>query len=133
VKITRFDRSSDLIIVRGYVWGPYGAPAPLRLAVDTGAAETIIIPDVLDELGYGAHQGEAITVLRSAVGREQGYLIRVLRFACLGFQAADFRVHAHDLPEGFGLDGLIGLSFLRDFDYQVRSRQGRIVVERAAE
>jgi predicted aspartyl protease len=133
VKVTRFDRARDLIIVGGRVWGPHGPPTPLRLVVDTGAAETIIVPDVLDELGYSPRQGEAITVLRSAVGREEGYLIRVARFACLGFHLKDFRVHAHDLPEGFAIDGLLGLSFLKQFDYQIRSRQGRILVERAAE
>lgn len=133
MKVTRFDRTRDLIIVRGLVWGGTGPPAPLRLAVDTAAAETIIVPEILDELGYSPRQGEAITVLRSAVGREEGYLIRVTRFACLGFHTPDFRVHAHDLPEEFGLDGLLGLSFLRQFDYQVRSLQGRILVERAVE
>jgi predicted aspartyl protease len=133
VKVTRFDRTRELIIVGGRVWGAHGAPAPLRLAFDTAAAETIIVPEVLDELGYSARQGDAITVLRSAVGREEGYLIRVQRFACLGFQLSDFRVHAHDLPDGFALDGLIGLSFLRRFDYQVRSHQGRILVEPAIE
>jgi len=133
VKVTRFDRARDLIIVGGRVWGPHGPPTPLRLAVDTGAAETIIVPDVLDELGYSPRQGEAITVLRSAVGYEQGYLIRVARFACLGFHRKDFRVHAHDLPEGFDIDGLLGLSFLNQFDYQIRSFQGRILVDRAAE
>lgn len=133
MKVTLFDRTRDLIIVSGRVWGRRGAPAPLRLVLDTGAAETIIVPDVLDELGYSPREGEAITIIRSAVGREEGYLIRVARFACLGFQSTDFRVHAHDLPEGWGIDGLIGLSFLRQLNYEVRSLEGRIVVERAGE
>ena len=72
-------------------------------------------------------------MIRSAVGREQGYMIRVARFTCLGHQSTGFRVHAHDLPEGWGIDGLIGLSFLRDLNYEVRSREGRILVERASE
>jgi predicted aspartyl protease len=111
VKITRFDPTDDLIIVEGSVWGPCeGRVRPLRLVLDTGAAETIIIPEVLDELGYSARHGDAITVIRSAVGREEGYLIRVARFACLGHHAAEYRVHAHDLPEGWGIEGLIGLS-----------------------
>ena len=71
-------------------------------------------------------------MLRSAVGREQGYLIRVARFACLGHHSTEYRVHAHDLPEGWGIEGLIGLSFLRQFNYEVRSVEGRILVERAA-
>ena len=114
MRVTRFDPTRDLIFVEGYVWGPRkGSERLLQLVLDTGAAETIIIPDVLDELGYNPRQGEAITVMRSAVGREAGYLIRATHFACLGHQANDFRVHAHDLPEGWAIDGLIGLSFLR--------------------
>jgi predicted aspartyl protease len=133
VKVTRFDSKRDLIIVKGRVWGPHQRQRrPLRLVLDTGAAETIVIPEVLDELGYNPRQGEAITVIRSAVGREEGYLIRVARFACLGHQASDFRVHAHDLPEGWGIEGLIGLSFLRQLNYEIRSIEGRIVVGRAS-
>jgi hypothetical protein len=105
----------------------------LRLILDTRAAETIIIPEVLDELGYGARQGEQRTVIRSAVGREEGYMIRVARFAALRHQASDFRVHAHDLPEGWEIEGLLGLSFLRQFNYEIRSREGRILVDRGAE
>jgi predicted aspartyl protease len=132
VKVTRFDRARDLIFVGGRVWGPHGPPALLRLVLDTGAAETIIVPAFLDELGYSPSQGEAITTMRSAVGREEGYMIRVARFACLGHHATAFLVHAHDLPEGWGIDGLIGLSFLRQFNYEIRSIEGRILVDRAA-
>lgn len=132
MKVTRFGPGDDLIIIKGSVWGPlHRRGRPLQLVLDTGAAETIIVPDVLDDIGYNPLHGEAITVMRSAVGREQGYLIRVERFASLGHQVRDFRVHVHDLPDGWEIDGLIGLSFLRQFNYEVRSREGRILVERA--
>jgi predicted aspartyl protease len=132
VRVTRFNTALDLIFVRGRIWGPAGESDPLRLVVDTGAAETMIAPAILDELGYGARtHGERITVVRSLVGREQGYLLRVARFSCLGHQADDFRVHAHDLPGGWEIDGLIGLSFLRRLNYEVRSVEGRILAERA--
>jgi hypothetical protein len=69
------------------VWGPgHRMERPLKLAVDTGAVETIIVPEVLDELGFNPRDGEAITMMRSAVDREPGYLIRVPRFECLGHQ-----------------------------------------------
>jgi hypothetical protein len=42
----------------------------------------------------------------------------------------DFRVHAHDLPDGWNIRGLIGLSFLRQFNYEIRSLEGRICTER---
>ena len=57
-------------------------------------------------------------------------MIRVARFACLGHQQSDFRIHAHDLPDGWSIDGLIGLSFLRLLNYEIRSQEGRILVER---
>ena len=132
MKVTSFDAGADLILVEGRVWGPHAKQSrPIRLVVDTGAAETIVIEDLGDELGYSPQQGEAITVIRSAIGREEGYLIRVARFSCLGHHASDFRVHAHDLPDGWGIEGLIGLSFLRQFNNEVRSVEGRILVERA--
>jgi hypothetical protein len=131
MKVTRFDPNDDLIIVEGRVWGSRPQRSrPIRLVPDTGAAETIIIPEVLDELGYSALGGEARTVMRSAVGHEEGYLIRIARLACLGHQAGDFRVHAQDLPEGWGIEGLIGLTFLRQFNYEIRSTEGRILVQR---
>jgi len=131
MKVTRFRPKGDLIIVDGRVWGPlYRTGRPLKLIVDTGAAETVIMPGILDELGFSPLNGEAITVMRSAVGREQGYLIRVTRFECLGHQTRDLRVHAHELPDGWDIDGLIGLNFLQQFNYEIRSEEGRIRVER---
>lgn len=132
MKITRFDPASDLIIVPGRIWGPRGEGPRLNLVLDTGSAETVVIPEVLDELGYSAREGDQITVMRSAVGREQGYLIRVARFACLGFQFSGFQLHAHDLPEGWGIHGLLGLTFLRQLDYEIRSSEGRLLVDRTA-
>jgi hypothetical protein len=129
VKVTRFDPAAPLIIVGARIEGPLGS-ATLRLALDTGSEHTLIVPEALDELGYSPLQGEAITVIRSAIGREPGYLIRVARLVCLGHEARDFSVHAHDLPEGIGIGGLLGLSFLRQFNYEIRSGEGRILVAR---
>lgn len=53
----------------------------MRLAVDTGSTETLVMPEVTDTLGYNARAGEAITVIRTAIGKEQGYLLRVAKFS----------------------------------------------------
>jgi len=127
VKVTRFARSKALIFVRGTIWGPRDW-RELNLVVDTGATETTIRPSILDDLHYNPRYGEAITTVRSVVGAEPGYLLRVARFRALGHEFRDFRVHALDLPDGYGLDGLLGLSFLRQFNYEIRSGEGRILV-----
>ncbi|HET9993316.1 MAG TPA: retropepsin-like aspartic protease [Kofleriaceae bacterium] len=130
--MTTFDPEDDLIFVRARLWGVHGEERELRLVVDTGAGPTIIAPELLDQLGYSARQhGEQLASTRSIVGREHGYMLRVKQFDCLGMVEHDFRVYAQDLPSGWDIDGLLGLSFLRLLNYQVRSLEGRILAERA--
>lgn len=128
MKITRFDPSRDLIIVDARLWGRRG-DSSLALALDTGSSETLVTPDVVDDLGYSPRDGEAITTVRAALGKERGYTLRVAQFSALGFTIPDFAVHVFELPAGYGIDGLIGLSFLRRFNYEVRSGDGVIRVD----
>lgn len=127
-RATRFETDASLILVTGTVSGPRGE-AELRLAIDTGATETIIVPRVVEELGYSARDAEVMTHAYSALGSDDGYLLRVARFATLGFAMADFPIHVFELADHEPFDGLVGLSFLRWFNYQVRSEEGRILVE----
>ncbi|HEY3804098.1 MAG TPA: aspartyl protease family protein [Kofleriaceae bacterium] len=90
MKVTRFDPTIDLIIVTARVAGPR-MERQVSLAFDTAATETHIIPDVVDELGYSPRDGEQVTVVRSAIGSERGYMMRVAHFAALGFANHDFR------------------------------------------
>jgi hypothetical protein len=130
VKVRRFDPDDDLIIVKARVFGKHGVRV-LSLALDTAASHTHVSPDIIDELGYSPAEGEAITSVRSAIGKEPGYMLRVRRFESLGFGFDNFLVHVHDLPSGFGIDGLLGLTFLKQFNYEIRSAEGRILVERS--
>jgi predicted aspartyl protease len=130
VRVHRFDPSDDLILVKARVFGKHGRKR-LILALDTAASHTHITPDIIDEIGYNPAEGEAITSVRSAIGKETGYMLRVQRLESLGFSFDDLLIHLHDLPAGFGIDGLLGLSFLKRFNYEIRSIEGRILVERA--
>ena len=132
MKIRRFDPTDDLIIVKAWLYGPRGY-RPLSLALDTAASETHVVPEIVDDLGYSPRHGEAITSVSSAIGKEPGYMLRVSRFASLGFSFPDFPVHVHDLPDGIGIDGLLGLSFLRRFNYEIRSKEGRVLIDRIAD
>jgi predicted aspartyl protease len=129
VKTTRFDPTRPLIFVEERIWGPLGVQR-VSLVLDTGAAMTLITPDVLDELGYSPRDGIARTHVTSATSQEPGYTIRVSRFTALGFTCTDFLVHAFDLTDRDDIDGLIGLDYLKQFNYEIRSADGRIVIER---
>lgn len=131
MKVTHFDPNASLIIVHAMVWGPRGHKG-LTLAFDTAATQTHIIPDVLDDVGYGPRDGDRITSITSAIGDVPGYMMNVSKFSALGFTATELRIHVHDLPETLGIQGLLGLSFLRHFNYEVRSEEGRILAARIA-
>lgn len=126
---TAFNAAGQLVVVEGNVAGPRG-DMPVRLVVDTGSSETLLLPDVIDHLGYSPRDAEIVTGVYSALGKEQGYILRVDCFSALGFEIPDFRVHVFDLADRYRIEGLIGLSFLRRFNYEVRSAEGRILVEK---
>ena len=131
MKITSFEPLKDLIVVEAKVWGPRGY-ADLRLALDTGSAHSVIMPEIMDVLGFNPRDGAVITGVYSAIGKEQGYLIKVPQFSTLGFTLTDFPIHVFDLADRYGIDGVVGLSFLHRYNYTVRSAEGRILVEGAA-
>jgi predicted aspartyl protease len=131
VTTTELDPSKKMIVVDDAVWVPRGK-APLRLVVDTGSWQTLIVPDVMDDLGFSPRDGLAITAVYSAIGKEQGYMIGVPRFSALGYTVPEFSVHVFDLADRYGIDGLLGLSFLQRYNYQVRSAEGLILVEEIA-
>ncbi|HEX7838079.1 MAG TPA: retropepsin-like aspartic protease [Kofleriaceae bacterium] len=115
----------------GKIAGPR-CEASLKLVLDTGASLTLIVPRVAEVLGYSARDADAVTNVYSPLGREQGYALRVARFAALGFAMADFTVNVLDLSDGGSIDGLVGLNFLEHFNYQVRSAEGCILLENLA-
>ena len=83
-----------------------------NLVLDTGAAATTLLPEVLDDLGYSARDGTKLSRVHSAIGEEHGYSLNVAEFSALGVTTPNFMVHVFDLDhEGF--DGLLGMNFLR--------------------
>jgi predicted aspartyl protease len=131
VKVTRFDPSDTLIIITARIWGPLGDDQ-VSLAFDTAATQTHVVPEFLDQIGYGPQHGDRITSITSAIGDEPGYMMPVTRFSALGFTLTNFRIHVHDLPDTLGIQGLLGLSFLKQFNYEIRSAEGRILTTRIA-
>jgi predicted aspartyl protease len=131
MKITRFNRKRDLIVVDARLWSPR-SDKWVSLVVDTGSVDTVIKPAIVEQLKYSVRDGEHIMSIRSALGREQGWTLRVKRFSALGFVMPDFCIDVFDLAIGDDIDGLIGLSFLKELNYEVRSKEGRLRVERVA-
>lgn len=64
---------------------------------------------------------------RTAAAEERGYIIRS-EMSALGFTKPSHRVVVADL--GYGIDGLLGINFLRDFNIEIRFADRRILVEK---
>jgi predicted aspartyl protease len=124
---TSFELDGDLISVDAVVVGPNGQAA-VRLVLDTGAVLTTLVPRVAESIGYTSTARVARSVMRSAVTEEHGYIVRLAQLSTLGFTVPD--VHADIADLGYGIDGVLGMNFLSDFNFEIRPAERRILIEK---
>lgn len=124
---TSFDLDGDLIIVDAVVVGPTGR-ANIQLIVDTGAALTTLVPSIAEAIGNSAATRIKPTVARTAAGDEHGYLAQLVELTTLGVTVPAVHVNVADL--GYGVDGVLGMNFLLDFNIEIRPAERRILIER---
>ena len=124
---TPFVIDGDLIIVEASVTGPRGT-APGRFVLDTGAVATTMVAELADLVGYSARDAFKRTKVHAAIGVEDGYVVRVAAFSTLGFMLPGFGIQVFDLGHD-DIDGLLGMNFLSDFNFEIRPAERRILVE----
>ena len=122
-----FVRDRQLIIVEARIVGPANA-IKARLVLDTGAAVTTLVPEVIEELGYTRRDSFKKAKVHTAVGEERGYWLRVAEFSVLGVTTPDFALTVFPLGHK-DIDGLVGMNFLRHFNFEIRPADRRILVE----
>jgi predicted aspartyl protease len=107
-----FDPRQGLVIVWAELFGPSGR-VPLRLALDTGATSTLLNTIHLVAVGCDPSPVSDRVQVTTGSGMEYVPRIQVSRFKVLGQERAHFPVLSHTLPPSSGIDGLLGLDFLR--------------------
>lgn len=120
-----FQAQRGLVIVGAELYGPSGR-AVLRLAVDTGATSTLISAGLLVAVGYDPALAASHVQVTTGSGVVFAPRIDVLRLDALGTSQTQFAVLAHTLPPSAGIDGLIGLDFMRGSVLTVDFRAGQI-------
>jgi predicted aspartyl protease len=94
------------------------------MALDTGSTYMMIPWVVAEVLGYDpAVSGREIT-RATASSVEVVPLITLKVVSALGVEATDVLAACHDLPPASRVRGLLGLSFLRNFDIDLHFRRG---------
>lgn len=122
---TIFTLAGDLIVVDAVLTGRRSS-TPRRFVLDTGAALTTIGHDLADAIGYTARDAIQRTRVRSAVGEEHGYMLRVAELSALGVTMPSCLVNVFDL--GYDIDGLLGMNFLSALNVEIRPAERRIIV-----
>ena len=122
-----FDPQQGLIIVRTELWGPTGS-AVLRLALDTGATATVVNIAMLVAVGYDPGLAPTRVQVTTGSGIEYAPRVTLSRILALGQECVDFAVLGHTLPPSAGVDGLLGLDFLRGQSLTVDFRTGHVTL-----
>ena len=110
----RFNSSENLIYASAEVYGP-GGSVLAKLALDTGATITILSSNVILGAGYDLATGNEVRIVTGSAVPTARELV-ITRLDAIGQSVKDLYVVCHDLPDESGLDGLLGLNFLRKFD-----------------
>ena len=92
--------------------GP-ASQADLRLILDTGATSSLIRSTILVAAGYDPDTATDRVTVAMGNGVELVPRIVLNRLSTLGRHRLAFPVLAHSLPPAAGIDGLLGLDFLR--------------------
>jgi hypothetical protein len=109
---TPFEPNAGAVLVYAEVWGPVGSYI-LQLALDTGATRTVISHAPLVSLGYdpAATNNRVQVTMGGTV--EFSPVVWIDRLDALGKSAQSLDIFAHTLPPSAGIDGVLGLDFLR--------------------
>lgn len=120
-----FDPTQGPILVSAEITGPLGR-ANLRLLLDTGATRTLINSKSLAEVGLSPSASSRLVSVVMGNGVESFPLQVASRLKALDRNRLAFPVLSHSLPAETGVDGLLGLDFLRDQILTVDFPAGRI-------
>lgn len=103
----------------------------IPVVLDTGASLTILATDIMARLGYDPANPD-LDRQRIVTGSGVEYAPRtaVRSATAIGQKVANLDVLCHDLPSESGVDGLLGLNFLRNFKLTIRFRKGIIDLSR---
>jgi hypothetical protein len=120
-----FSRHRGLIVVDVALEGPAGS-TNVRMALDTGATDTLIDMRFLIAVGYDPAAASQYYQVTTGSGVVSVPSFAVSRLTALGQTRTGFPILAHTLPPSASVDGVLGLDFLRGQELTINFRTGMI-------
>jgi predicted aspartyl protease len=128
---TSFRARQGLIVIPIEVFGPSGSTL-LRVALDTGAVYTVVSLEMLTAIGYEADSMRDRIQVTIGSGLVSAPKVIVQQLDALSHSLFSFPVLAYTLPVSAGVDGLLGLDFLRDRQLVIDFHGGTIALSHPA-
>jgi predicted aspartyl protease len=123
-----FDSNAPLLVFPCHI--EYQRIGEVWLALDTGASTTIICEGALIAIGYSL---EAISEFATFGDASQSHLVPkvILKsFSLASAKVDDIEALCYTIPEEYGVDGVIGLNFLRHFNVKLDFEHGILTLNR---
>lgn len=95
-----------------------------KMALDTGATYVMIPLEIAETLGLKPEISKEKTMIITASGIEKVPIVTLDSVRVAGSEAQNIKAVVHDLPPKSYVDGLLGLSFLKNFDVRLNFREG---------
>lgn len=124
---TQFDPQHHLVGIEVRLFGSSGN-IKARLALYTGASSTVIAKETLITIGYDPDILPKTVNFTTGSGIESAARISVDKVEALGQERLNFAVIAHTLPPTAGIDGVLGLDFLRNRVLTLDFQNGEITL-----
>jgi clan AA aspartic protease (TIGR02281 family) len=96
----------------------------VNMGLDTGATFVMIPWDVAERLGYDPAISDERISITTASTVEKVPLITLEEVDVLGHSLKNVKVAVRDLPAKSRVDGLLGLSFLTNFNIKLMFKEG---------
>jgi hypothetical protein len=122
-----FNPRHQSIIIKAEITGPNGM-TNVDLAPDTGASTSVIRLTNLLKLGFDPTEPLRMTRMTSGSSITTVPVFGLTRFSALGQHRFGFPVIGSPLSSAYGIDGLLGLDFLRDQVLTIDFRLGQITL-----
>ena len=123
----RFNREFPIITVFARIEGE--KTRRIKVALDTGATFVMIPWEVAEILGYNPGASPKKRKIITASGIQHVPLVVLISMSVLEMEAHNVEALVHNLPKESNVDGLLGLTFLRNFKICLDFRKGVLSIK----
>jgi clan AA aspartic protease (TIGR02281 family) len=102
-----------------------------RLIIDTGASHTVLSRSIASDAQLFTARRPVQVTMQTVGGQVQGDMVRVDSIRVADLEVKDSWAAIYDLPDApTGVEGLLGLNFLRQFEMTLDSARNQLYLEK---